>query len=102
MKLQLTSFFLHIESIYFISACKFQKLFKILQSGTIVTIALFLTHPVAGVAKQNATWFQKFATHNFGCVAVYVMYQYNDRYIKNILLNLQQFSLRIKKILCQN
>ena len=36
-----------MEHIYivFISAC-FQKLFKILQNGILVTIALFLTHPV--------------------------------------------------------
>ena len=46
MKLQSASFFLHMEPIY-ILFYSFQKLFKILQNGTLVTIALiFLTRPV--------------------------------------------------------
>ena len=42
MKLQSTSRFLHMEPIYivFVSAVSFQKLFKILQIGALVTIAL--------------------------------------------------------------
>ena len=50
IKLQSTSFFfIYIELIFliFMLAC-FQKLFKILQNGTLVTIALFLTHPLSG------------------------------------------------------
>ena len=44
IKLQSTSFFIHIEPIYivFISSCNsFQKLFKILQNGALVITAVF-------------------------------------------------------------
>ena len=45
IKLQLTSFFLHMELhgaySYSIQPVSFQKLFKILQNGTVVTYVLF-------------------------------------------------------------
>ena len=46
IKLSSTSFFLHMESIYIVfKSAYFQKFFKILQNGALVTIALFFDSP---------------------------------------------------------